>query len=87
VELPFAVMASVIGVKGRGILTGVDSYHGMAGELADRDQLHLPEVILETVPTQREESAMLLRPIHDQLANAAGIPLSPAFQNGSYVLT
>jgi len=86
VELPFAVMASVIGVKGRRILTGVDSYHGIAGELADRDQLHLPEVILETVPTQREESAMLLRPILDQLANAAGIPLSPAFQNGRYVL-
>lgn len=84
---PFAVLASVIGVKGRGILTGVDTIRGMDGEYSDRDQLHLSEVILETVPTQQKECATLLRPVLDQLANAAGTPSSPSFNhNGIYVL-
>jgi hypothetical protein len=38
----------------------------------DRDQYHFDEVILETIPTAHAECASIIRPILDQIANAAG---------------
>jgi hypothetical protein len=86
-EPPSAVMASVIGVKGRGIATGFDTFTGMEGVIADRDQLHLSEIILETVPNGNQDCATMIRPMLDQLANAAGRISAPTFdQNGIYQL-
>jgi hypothetical protein len=46
---PLAVMASVIGVKDRR-LTVARRYEAAQGEIADRDQLHLAEVVLDEMP-------------------------------------
>ena len=86
-EPPLAVLASVVGVKGRGLVRGFDPLRGMDGELADRDQLHFNEVILEEVPAGNPSCATMLRPMLDQLANAAGLPSAPSFdQAGKYLL-
>ena len=84
---PLAVLASAIGVKGRRLVRGFDTFTEMEGELADRDQLHLNEVILEEVPAGNPDCATMLRPILDQLANAAGLPSAPSFDPaGKYLL-
>jgi hypothetical protein len=86
-EPPFAVMASLIGVIGKGLTTGRQDLfrRGMEGELADRDQLHLTEAIFEDVPSGDPQCAAVLRPMLDQLANAAGLAVSPSFDgNGKY---
>jgi hypothetical protein len=60
----------------------------MEGEIADRDQLHFSDVILEGVPAGNQDCATALRPILDQLANAAGRVSAPSFdQSGNYLLT
>lgn len=85
-EPPFAVMASLIGVKGKGLTTERQWFRGgFEGEYSDRDQLHLTEIIFEDVPSGDPECAAVLRPALDQLANAAGLAASPNFDhNGNY---
>jgi hypothetical protein len=84
-EPPFAIMASLIGVMGKGLTTGRQTPRGWEGEYADRDQLHLTETIFEEVPSGDPECAAMLRPALDQLANAAGLAASPSFDsNGKY---
>lgn len=84
-EPPFAIMASLIGMMGKGLTTGRQTSRGWEGEYADRDQLHLTEVIFEDVPLGDPECAAVLRPALDQLANAAGLAVSPSFDsNGKY---
>ena len=85
-EPPFAVMASLIGVKGKGLTTRRQNLRvGFEGEYSDRDQLHLSEVIFDNVPTGDPECAAWLRPALDQLANAASLPTSPSFDlDGKY---
>jgi Putative DNA-binding domain len=86
-EPPFAVMASVIGVKGRGMVVGFDPFGTMDGEVADRDQLHFSGVVIEDIPTGNPDCAKMLRPILDHLANVAGHASAPSFdQNGNYQL-
>jgi hypothetical protein len=83
-EPPLIATASVIGVKDREI--GV--FHqgwGWRGQGTDRDQLHLAEIVLEEVPSGDPECGRALRPLLQQLANAAGLPTSPNFdQNGNW---
>jgi Putative DNA-binding domain len=85
-EPPFAVMASLIGVIGKGLTTGRQSFQGgFEGEYSDRDQLHLTETIFEDVPSGDPECGTFLRTALDQLANAAGLLASPSFdRNGNY---
>jgi hypothetical protein len=84
-EPPYTVMASVVGVRGKRF-TVFDYRRGsMVGHPADRDQLHLREVVLEEVPAGNPECAAALRPMLDQLANAAGVDGSPSFdQDGKW---
>jgi hypothetical protein len=78
-------MASVIGVKGRR-LTVARRYEPAQGEIADRDQLHLAEVVLDEMPADILSFAQTLRPTLDQLANAVGIPASLNFdEKGDYI--
>jgi hypothetical protein len=59
----------------------------LTGAIADREQLHLTEAIIEEVPTGNPDCATVLRPILDQLANAAGLSTAPSFdQAGVYLL-
>jgi hypothetical protein len=58
------------------------------GQVADRDELALTEVIFEAVPSGRQESATMLRPMLDHLSNAAGRPSAVSFdERGTYLLT
>jgi hypothetical protein len=51
-----------------------------AGNL-DRDQFHFAELVIEDVPFDPYEYAKLLRPLLDQIANAAGRPRTPSFDH------
>jgi hypothetical protein len=85
-EAPYAIMASLVGVKGKLIMT-FPSQLDENGLKADRDQLHLTEVILEKVPSTLQECGVMLRPLLDQLANASGAVSSPNFdEEGNYVI-
>jgi Putative DNA-binding domain len=82
---PLAVMASLVGVKGRRLVGG-RAYSRTGGERADREQLHFSEAILEELPGGEHACATILRPLLDQLWNAAGFPLACSFDEaGNYV--
>ena len=89
IEPPFAVLASLVGVRGKRFLQGfpggwpVDS----RSVTLTQDQFHFVETIFENVPQDRNDAARQLRATLDHLANAAGIPSSPYFnENGDYTL-
>jgi hypothetical protein len=55
-----------------------------AGTL-DRDQFHFSELVIDDVPLDSYEYAKLLRPLLDQIANAAGRARTPSFDhNGRF---
>jgi Putative DNA-binding domain len=84
---PLAILASVIGLRDRSLTAEFHTFRGMEMVLADRDQLHLAEAILEEVPAGNPDCATMLRPMLDQLANAAGLQSAPSFdQAGKYLL-
>ncbi len=61
VQPPFAVMASLIGLDKMMLTTGRRSITGQTErQIADRDQFHFTEVILENVPATIEECAKIL---------------------------
>jgi hypothetical protein len=85
IDPPLIAMASIITQQGTVLFTGTKTIWDGADVHADRDQLHLSEVILETVPTGRPQCADFLRPMLDQLANAANLSASPSFdENGNF---
>jgi hypothetical protein len=54
--------------------------------ILDRDQLHFTEIILETVPNSVQELGVMMRPLIEQIANAAGRARSSSFgPNGEYL--
>lgn len=57
VEPPYAVLLSLIGVKGAAINVGIQANWADDDDITilDRDQLHFTEVILETVPRSNQE--------------------------------
>jgi len=88
VEPPFAVMISLVGVKGTLMNVGVQqSWHDDDNPFAlERDQYHFGEVILNTVPNSIQECAAVIRPFIEQLANTAGRGASSSFgPNGEYI--
>jgi hypothetical protein len=74
---PFAVLVTLIGLKGLSIHAARGSAYEAFDELQviDRDQMHFGEVIFEELP-EHEERRRALLPIFDQLANAAGLDRS-----------
>jgi len=49
--------------------------------------LHFAEVIIESVPKDKQECATRVRPLLDQIANAAGRVCTPTFDGaGKYLL-
>ena len=77
---PFAVLVNLIGVKDvpYSFTMGNSLFEDEAGVL-DRDQLHFQEVIIEDVQPNPYEYAKQLRPLLDQMANAAGRAATPSF--------
>jgi hypothetical protein len=79
---PFTVLVSLIGVKGVpysfSLGDRVFEVEEQAGIL-DRDQLHFREAIIDDVEPDANEYAKRLRPVLDQLANAAGWATTPSF--------
>jgi len=53
--------------------------------MLNHDQYHFVETIFENVPVDNNDAAKRLRATLDHLANAAGLPSSPYFdENGDY---
>jgi hypothetical protein len=80
---PYVLLVSLVGVRGipysfamgAGVL-----FEDEAGVL-DRDQFHFSDLVLDDVPLDPYEYAKLLRPLLDQIANAAGRARTPSFDN------
>ncbi|MGH6870811.1 MAG: AlbA family DNA-binding domain-containing protein [Rhizomicrobium sp.] len=88
VEPPYAILLSLIGVRGAAINVGVQMHWADDDDMTilDRDQLHFAEVILESVPRSSQELGVMLRPLIEQIANAAGRAKSSSYgPNGEYV--
>ncbi len=86
VDPPLAVLVSLLGTRGRqmtmskyvvSLRTSVPDQD--PATVLERDQLHFAEVIFEEVPIDNQSCASMLRPILDQLANAAGHASTPHF--------
>jgi hypothetical protein len=70
---PIAVIASLLGVKGRSLESGVDNLYPPYGEQQiDRDQLHFTECVVESSPATYSECAAGLRRLIEQIWNSAG---------------
>jgi len=88
VEPPYAVMMSLIGVKGAQMTVGRKETWFEDDEISvlSEDQYHFAEVILESVPNSNQECGKMLRPFIEQLANTAGRPTSSSFDgDGEYI--
>lgn len=68
VEPPFVVALSLLGIKDITI----------DGNKFDRDNLILPEILVENYD---ENPDLFMKPIFDQIRNAAGLPGSPDYDN------
>jgi Schlafen, AlbA_2 len=88
VEPPFALLVSLVGV--RGARFNFDPHGGAwydnLGDILDRDQYHFGEIIFETIPVSTAEFAQLAKPLLDQMANAGGNSSSISFdRQGNYI--
>jgi hypothetical protein len=84
---PYILLVSLIGVKGipYSFAMGPSTLFEDEAGVLDRDQFHFAEQIIEDVPLDPYEYAIRLRPLLDQIANAAGRPRTPSFsQDGRF---
>jgi len=87
VEPPFAVLASLVDVKGKQLLQGVPNDPRFRSAVLNNDQYHFIETIFENIPSDANDAAKQLRATLDHFANAAGLPSSPYFdESGNYHL-
>jgi hypothetical protein len=70
IQPPFAILASLVGV--RGARYSVPKQFFQEGQPFDRNEIHLSEVVMTELPQDIAQTAALLRPAFDELANAAG---------------
>jgi hypothetical protein len=84
---PYVLLVSLIGVKGIAYSFAMAPgtlFEDEAGTL-DRDQFHFAELLIDDVPLGPYEYAIHLRPLLDQIANAAGRPRTPSLdQDGRF---
>jgi hypothetical protein len=77
---PFALLVSLIGVKGvQYSFTMGSSVFEDEAETLDRDSFHFSEVIVDDVPADPYAYAKMLRPLLNEIANAAGRAFTPTF--------
>lgn len=81
VEPPFAILISLVNVRGLTIAYTSESGWPDDDEIVrlDRDQFHFGEAVIESVPASVQAFAAAVRPVIEQLANAAGLAASPSF--------
>jgi hypothetical protein len=87
-EPPYAILVSLVGVKGIAINEGARTNRFDDDEISilDRDQLHFAEVIIESIPNSVQEFGAMLRPLIEQIANVAGRARSSSFgPDGKYL--
>lgn len=85
VSPPFALLVSLLGTRTNRLVMGSGGIWPADQVPLDREQLHFPEVILEEIPESNQAYAPMVRPILDQLANAAGRPSAANFgADGNY---
>jgi hypothetical protein len=81
-EPPIAIMASILGVRGKRFLRDFPPQgafrEDMPSVVLDREQFQFVETIFETIPQDTREAARQLRATLDHVANAAGLPVSPS---------
>ena len=84
---PFAVMLSLINVKGLTIRYTKSDWSDVDDlTLIDREHLLYGDVVIDRVAVSVQEFAKQIRPIIDQLANTAGLPASTSFdENFGYI--
>ena len=78
-EPPFAIMASLVNVKGKRFLQDfLENPHleDLPSMVLSRDQYHFVESIFESVPEDDGDAGKQLKATLDHLANAAGLPSS-----------
>jgi hypothetical protein len=86
VGFPVAVLASLLGVKGRSLESGIDGLYPPYGEQQiDRDQLHFSECILELAPHNYAECAVSLRGLLEQIWNTAGYADQQTIRNDGWM--
>jgi hypothetical protein len=87
VEPPFLVLVSLLGVGNNTFLCGHEfDFRRAVPARADRDNYYLIESILNITPPDRSECAKALRLTLDHLANLAGMPRAPTFDDaGNYL--
>src|SRR5215472_9096998 len=87
VEPPFAILVSLVDVKGKQLLQGVPNDPRFRSAVLNNDQYHFIETIFENIPSDANDAAKQLRATLDHFANAAGLPSSPYFdESGNYHL-
>ena len=80
-EPPFAIMLSLIGVKGMYIPPA--AYNMTSSDPVDRDELILPEVIIDD---SNKPLDLIMKPSFDAIWNAAGLPCSRTYDNNGRLL-
>ena len=87
---PIAIVVSLLRTKGMRLLQDfvTDSVpEDLPFRLLGEDNLYFGEALFEAVPTDDNESAKLLDPILNHMANTSGLPSSPYFDvHGDYIL-
>jgi hypothetical protein len=78
----------MIGVKGMryvfsSVARNVFEFDQESGIL-DRDQLYFSEAIIENLPSDPYDYASILRPLFDEIANAAGRHSTISFEDGRF---
>jgi Putative DNA-binding domain len=76
---PIAILASLIGAKGKSLESGIMDLYAPYGQVTiiEQEQLHFVEVILENIPRHYDECASALLPLLEQVWNTAGFPSPP----------
>lgn len=78
VKLPIFVLLTLVGIRGYSMFVGEKIFNIPGNTGINRDNLFIPEVIIENYPAAPEE---VLKPCFDTLWNAFGFPGSPNYDN------
>lgn len=76
VEPPLFIFLSLVGVKDTRLATEKYPIYFNNAKF-DRDPVLIPEVLLETYPSTKEEMPQILKPLRDAMWNASGFDQSP----------
>jgi hypothetical protein len=87
---PFTILASLMGMNGVQYSVGIDrgGFHDDYARPFDRDQYHFSEIVMEEVDPDPYVNSRQLRPLLNQIAQAAGHERSRAFDDqGNFKVT